>query len=68
MQWLMLQQDKPEDLVIATAEQHSVRELAQRAAVLLGTTIAFKGQAAEETGIFKVVARWRRDAHQVPAR
>src|SRR6187431_604678 len=44
MQWLMLQQDKPEDFVIATGEQYSVREFVEFAARELGVTLAFSGE------------------------
>ncbi len=50
MQWLMLQQDTPEDYVIATGEQHSVREFATRAAAELGLTLRWAGEGAAETG------------------
>src|ERR1039457_2431435 len=50
-QWLMLQQDVPEDFVIATGEQRSVREFAERAATLLGMRLEWRGQGAEERGI-----------------
>jgi len=50
MQWLMLQQDKPEDFVIATGVQYSVRDFVNVAAKELGIKIAWQGQNAEETG------------------
>jgi len=50
-QWLMLQQDQPEDYVIATGEQHSVREFVQRSAAVLGMSIEWRGQGAEEHGV-----------------
>ena len=50
MQWLMLQQDKPEDYVIATGEQHSVRELLRQAAAVLGIELAFEGRGTDEVG------------------
>jgi GDPmannose 4,6-dehydratase len=50
MQWLMLQQDKPEDFVIATGSQYSVREFIRRAALRLGLTIEFSGEGAQEIG------------------
>jgi GDPmannose 4,6-dehydratase len=49
-QWLMLQQPQPEDYVIATGEQHSVREFAQATAQELGMTLAWKGKGADEKG------------------
>ena len=50
MMWLMLQQDKPEDYVIATGEQYSVREFVARAAEVLGMTITFEGVGLDEVG------------------
>ncbi|HOL64741.1 MAG TPA: GDP-mannose 4,6-dehydratase [Accumulibacter sp.] len=51
MQWLMLQQPQPEDFVIATGQQHSVRQFVERAAAELGITLEFRGMGSEETGI-----------------
>ena len=51
MQWLMLQQDEPEDFVIATGQQYSVREFVERAAASLGVTLEWQGNGTEETGI-----------------
>jgi len=51
MQWLMLQQDRPDDYVIATGEQHSVRECIELAARELGLAIRWEGQGVEEKGI-----------------
>lgn len=50
MQWLMLQQDKPEDFVIATGEQHSVREFVEVAGRRLGMDIRWEGEGVEEKG------------------
>jgi len=50
MQWLMLQQDEPEDYVIATGEQHSVRDFVAWAAADLGITIEFSGTGIDEVG------------------
>ena len=50
MQWLMLQQEKPEDFVIATGEQHSVRDFVNAAAKELGIQIRWEGKGAEEKG------------------
>jgi GDPmannose 4,6-dehydratase len=50
-QWLILQQPGPDDFVIATGEQHSVREFVTRAAQELGMTIEWRGKALEEQGI-----------------
>ena len=51
MQWLMLQQDKPEDFVIATGVQYTVREFIIRAAKQLGITLKFEGINENETAI-----------------
>ncbi len=51
MQWLMLQQDGPEDFVIATGAQHSVREFVERAAGELGITLEWRGHGVDEQGI-----------------
>jgi GDPmannose 4,6-dehydratase len=50
MQWLMLQQEKPEDFVIATGVQYSVREFVVAAAKHMGMTITWKGEGATEKG------------------
>src|SRR5438105_5931424 len=50
MQWLMLQQDTPEDFVIATGEQHSVREFVNVAADEMGMKLSWNGSGAEEKG------------------
>jgi len=49
-QWLMLQQETPEDLVIATGEQNSVREFVVAAAKELGMQVSWKGKGPEERG------------------
>lgn len=51
MQWLMLQQDTPEDFVIATGKQYSVRDFILWAATELGITLRFEGTGVNETGI-----------------
>lgn len=51
MQWLMLQQDEPDDYVIATGEQHSVREFVDIAARELGIAINWEGEGVNEKGI-----------------
>ncbi len=48
MQWLMLQQDKAEDYVIATGQQYSVREFVQRCAVKLGMNLRWSGEGLTE--------------------
>jgi GDPmannose 4,6-dehydratase len=50
MQWLMLQQPFPDDYIIATGEQHTVREFIELAAVELGTKVTWRGRGADETG------------------
>ncbi len=50
-QWLMLQQDQPDDFVIATGEQHSVREFCERVAALLGTRLEWRGSGVQEEGV-----------------
>jgi GDPmannose 4,6-dehydratase len=52
-QWLMLQQEKPDDFVIATGEQHSVREFVDAAANKLGITLRWKGKGVDEVGSIK---------------
>jgi GDPmannose 4,6-dehydratase len=49
-QWLMLQQPEPDDYVIATGEQHSVREFVTRAAVELGMNVEWRGKGLDEQG------------------
>jgi GDPmannose 4,6-dehydratase len=51
MQWMMLQQPEPEDYVIATGEQHSVREFIQAACQQLDMEIIWEGSGIEEKGI-----------------
>lgn len=48
MQWMMLQQDAPEDFVVATGAQHSVREFITWAAAELGISLAFTGAGLDE--------------------
>lgn len=57
MQWLMLQQDKPTDYVIATGEQHSVREFVELAAAELGIAIDWQGEGVEEKGFDRANGR-----------
>ncbi len=56
-QWLMLQQDVPEDFVIATGEQHSVREFVSRSAQLLGWDIEWRGEGVAEEGVDRASGR-----------
>ena len=50
-QWLMLQQDRPRDYVIATGRQHSVREFVEQAAALIDMRIEWRGRGLEEVGV-----------------
>jgi GDPmannose 4,6-dehydratase len=56
MQWLMLQQNAPEDYVIATGIQFSVREFIIRSAKQLGITLKFEGKAEQEKGIIASIS------------
>src|SRR6186713_908389 len=58
-QWLMLQQDTPEDLVIATGVQRSVREFVEASAAHLGIAVAWSGSGSDETGTVARVAAGR---------
>ncbi len=49
-QWLMLQQEKPEDFVIASGEQYSVRDFIEATATMLGLTIRWEGSGIDEVG------------------
>lgn len=49
--WLMLQQDKPEDFVIATGEQHTVREFVEKTFDKVGISIQWKGEGINEVGL-----------------
>jgi GDPmannose 4,6-dehydratase len=51
--WLMLQQDEPEDFVIATGEQYSVRDFVEEAAPYFGMKIVWEGEELDEVGIDK---------------
>lgn len=55
--WLMLQQDAPDDFVIATGEQHSVREFTQLAFHYNGIELEWKGAGLEEKGIDKATGK-----------
>jgi GDPmannose 4,6-dehydratase len=50
MQWLMLQQSEPEDFVIATGEQHSVKEFIEAAADEIGVQIEWRGEGSSRAG------------------
>lgn len=51
--WMMLQQDQPDDFVIATGEQYSVREFVEEAAPYFGMNIVWQGEGLDEVGIDK---------------
>ncbi|MFL9671412.1 GDP-mannose 4,6-dehydratase [Pseudomonas marginalis] len=55
MQWMMLQQDVPEDFVIATGVQYSVRDFISWSAAELGLTLRFEGTGVEERGIIESI-------------
>ena len=55
MQWMMLQQDVPEDFVIATGVQYSVREFIRWSAAELGLTLRFEGTGVDERGIVESI-------------
>lgn len=55
MQWMMLQQDIPEDFVIATGKQYSVRQFIDWSAAELGITLRFEGEGVDEIAIVDAV-------------
>ena len=55
--WLMLQQETPDDYVIATGEQYSVREFVEAAAPYFGMKIAWEGEGLNEVGIDKLTKK-----------
>ena len=55
--WLMLQQDEPDDFVIATGVQYSVREFVEEAAPYFGMNIVWEGEGLEEVGVDKNTGR-----------
>ena len=56
MQWLMLQQDAPEDFVIATGEQYTIRQFIDWSARELGITLRFEGSGIDEKGVVSAIA------------
>jgi GDPmannose 4,6-dehydratase len=56
-QWLILQQRKPDDFVIATGQQHSVRQFIDSAAAELGIALGWKGKGAREVGYVRRAGR-----------
>ncbi len=57
MQWLMLQQDKPEDFVIATGVQYSVRDFVNKAATAVNIEMEWKGEGVDEKGYDKATGK-----------
>jgi GDPmannose 4,6-dehydratase len=55
MQWMMLQQDRPQDYVIATGVQYSVRQFVEDAAARIGLRIRWEGEGVEERGIVDAI-------------
>ena len=55
MQWLMLQQEQPEDFVIATGQQFSVRQFIQWSAQELGIHLRFEGEGVDEIAIVEQI-------------
>lgn len=62
MQWLMLQQEQPEDFVIATGKQVSVREFIGKSAKQLGITLRFEGEGVDEVALVDAI-----DGDKAPA-
>jgi GDPmannose 4,6-dehydratase len=56
MQWMMLQQERPEDFVIATGKQYSVREFVQWSAAEIGINLSFTGHGVDEKGFVAAIA------------
>ncbi|MBL4765816.1 MAG: GDP-mannose 4,6-dehydratase [Colwellia sp.] len=56
MQWLMLQQEQPDDFVIATGKQYSVRQFVEFSAQELGISIAWHGKGIEEKGVVSALS------------
>ena len=66
MQWLMLQQEKPDDYVIATGRQKSVRDFVNAAAAELGISIGWQGEGVTETGTITAVNTTDKDIKVKP--
>lgn len=62
MQWMMLQQDTPEDFVIATGVQHSVREFINWSAAELGVTLVFSGSGVDEVATVAAITGYKAPA------
>lgn len=57
MQWLMLQQDKPDDFVIATGQQYSIRDFVEMAAAEVGIGIEWQGSGVDEKGVVASISK-----------
>ena len=57
MMWMMLQQDQPDDYVVATGEMHSVREFIEKSFAHVGREIEWKGKGVDEIGIDKTTGK-----------
>jgi GDPmannose 4,6-dehydratase len=57
MQWLMLQQDQPEDFVIATGSNYSVRQFIKWSAQELGITLTFQGKGVNEVAVVQAITQ-----------
>ena len=55
MQWLMLQQEQPDDFVIATGKQYSVRQFVEFSANEVGISLTWQGQGVDEKGIVSAI-------------
>lgn len=55
--WMMLQQDKPDDYVLATGEAHKIRTFVEKAFAEVGTTIEWRGEGVGETGVDSATGR-----------
>ncbi|MCF8160606.1 MAG: GDP-mannose 4,6-dehydratase [Polaromonas sp.] len=66
MQWMMLQQDKPQDFVIATGVQYSVRQFIEKAAAALGMSIRWDGAGVDEVGYAVIAHPGRTATEEVP--
>ncbi len=58
-QWMMLQQDEPEDFVIATGKQYSVRQMVETAATELGIGLRWEGEGQDQVGIVDDLSQFR---------
>ena len=65
MQWMMLQQDVPQDYVIATGVQYSVRQFIEKTAAQLGVTVSFEGSGVDEKVVVRAIVGDKAPAIQV---